>query len=414
MTPEQLQAFLDQYPTLGPWVVGAGAVILSIIVFLIARFLVARVLVYVAGRTANKYDDILVEKLRPYRFAWLAPLLVIYFLATLLPAAADTIQRIVLFLILWLVVITLNSLFNALNAMYEASSLFRGESIQGYLDLIKIMLVLAALIISVSLFTGQPVLVLLGGLGAVMAVLLLIFRDTLLSFVASIQIQSNDLVKEGDWLEVPSYGADGDVVNMALHTVTIQNWDKTLTMIPTYKLMEVPYKNWRGMEESGGRRIKRSIHVDLNSVRFVDPELIDRLRKVDLVREYLDGQLATIAQRNVDLGIVADTPIESPQLTNIAVFQAYAQEYLRSRPDLNQEMTLLARQLPPCPNGLPVEVYGFTRTTDWAAYEAIQAEIVDHLLASLPGFDLRVFQEPTGMDFRAAYGGQPSLSGGSL
>jgi miniconductance mechanosensitive channel len=414
MISEQLQAFIDEYPTLGPWAIGGAAVILSVIVFLIARFLVARGLVYIAGRTANKFDDILVEKLRPYRFAWLAPLLAIYFLAPMLPDAADGIRRIVLFLILWLVLITISSLFNALNAIYEASSLYRGEPIQGYLDLLRIVLILAAIIISISLFTGQSVLVLLGGLGAVMAVLLLIFRDTLLSFVASVQIQSNDLIKEGDWLEVPSYGADGEVVNMALHTVTIQNWDKTLTMIPTYKLMEVPYKNWRGMEESGGRRIKRAVHVDLNSVRFVDRELVERLRRIDLVRQYLEDQLAKIEQRNVDLGIVADTPIESPQVTNIEVFQAYVQQYLLSRPDLHQGMTLLVRQLPPGPNGLPVEVYGFTRTTDWAEYEAIQAEIVDHLLASIPGFDLRVFQEPTGLDFRAAYGVRPGLAGEAL
>ncbi len=413
MISEQLQAFIDQYPILGPWAIGGGAVILTILVFVVARFVVARGLTYIAGRTANKFDDILVEELRPFRFAWLAPLLAIYFLAPLLleaadPALLDVIQRIVLFIVLWLVVITINSLFNALNAIYEASSLFRGEPIQGYLDLLKILVILAAIVISISLFTGQSVLVLLGGLGAVMAVLLLIFRDTLLSFVASVQIQSNDLVKEGDWLEVPSYGADGDVVNMALHTVTIQNWDKTLTMIPTYKLMEVPYKNWRGMEESGGRRIKRSVYIDLNSVRFVDAELIDRLDKIDLVREYLQNQLAKTAQRNIDLGITADTPIESPQVTNIEVFQAYVQHYLKSRPDLHQGMTLLVRQLPPGPNGLPIEVYGFTKTTDWAEYEAIQAEIVDHLLASIPAFGLRVFQEPTGLDFRAAYGERQS------
>lgn len=413
MISGQLQTFLNDNPIWGPWAVGGGALVLSVIVFLIARFLIARGLMYIAGRTANKFDDILVDRLRPYRFAWLAPLLAVYFSVPLLaeaadPALIDAIQRIVLFLIVWLVVITINSLFNALNTIYEASSLYRGEPIQGYLDLLKIVFVLAAIIISISLFTGQSVLVLLGGLGAVMAVLLLIFRDTLLSFIASIQIQSNDLIKERDWLEVPSYGADGEVVNMALHTVTIQNWDKTLTMIPTYKLLEVPFKNWRGMEQSGGRRVKRALHIDLNSVRFVDEGLIERLRKVDLVREFLERQIAQVQQRNIALGVLADTPIESPQVTNIQVFQVYAKEYLRSRPDLHQDMTLLVRQLEPGSAGLPLEVYAFTKTTDWVEYEAIQAEIIDYLLASLPWFDLRVFQEPTGLDFREANRARPN------
>jgi miniconductance mechanosensitive channel len=407
MTPEDIQAFIDAYPVLAPWVLAGAAVILSVVVFLITRLLIARGLLYLARRTENKYDDILVDKLRPYRFAWIAPLLVIYYVANLVPDATEIMRQVVLFLILWLVVITLNSLLNAVNAIFEASHFYRGEPIQGYLDLIKIILFLVALVLSISLFTGESPLVLLSGLGAVTAVLLLIFRDTLLSFVASIQIQSNDLVKEGDWIEVPSYGADGDVVNMALHTVTVQNFDKTFTMIPTYKLLETPYKNWRGMQESGARRIKRSLHIDVNSIRFCDAEMIERFKQIDLIKDHLDARLAEIEAWQQAHQAPPDDPFEGRQLTNIGVFQAYVTAYLKSRPDIHaEEMTLLVRQLAPGPTGLPLEIYGFAKTVDWAVYEGIQAEIFDHLLAALPQFDLRVFQEPTGLDFQALMGAQ--------
>jgi miniconductance mechanosensitive channel len=403
MTSEDIQAFINAYPVLAPWALGGAALILSVLVFLITRTFIARGLLYLAQRTENKYDDILVQQLRPYRFAWIAPLLVIYYFATLLPDATDLIRQVVLFLILWLVVITLNSLFNAANAIFEASRFYKGEPIQGYLDLIKIVIFLGAIILSISVFTDESPIVLLSGLGAITAVLLLIFRDTLLSFVASIQIQSNDLVKEGDWIEVPSYDADGDVVNIALHTVTVRNFDMTLTMIPTYKLLETPYRNWRGMQESGGRRIKRALHIDVNSIRFCDEEMIARLRKIDLIKGYLEEREAGIAAWQHAHQAPRDDPFEGQQLTNIGVFQVYVTAYLKGRPDLHQEgMTLLVRQLAPSPTGLPLEIYGFAKTTEWEAYEGIQADIFDHLLAALPQFDLRVFQEPTGLDFRAA------------
>jgi miniconductance mechanosensitive channel len=410
MTPDDIQAFLEAYPVLGPWALGGAALVLSVVVFLITRSLIARGLVYLAQRTENKYDDILVAQLRPYRFAWLAPLLVIYYFAGLVPDVAELIRQVTLFLMLWLVVITLNSLLNAVNAIFEASHFYKGESIQGYLDLIKIVMFVGAIILTISVFTQESPLVLLSGLGAITAVLLLIFRDTLLSTVASIQIQSNDLVKEGDWIEVPSYGADGDVLNIALHTVTVRNFDMTLTMIPTYKLLETPYRNWRGMQESGGRRIKRAIHIDVNSVRFCDPEMIARLKKIDLIKDYLQARGAEIEAWQQAHQAPADDPFEGRQLTNIGVFQAYVMAYLKCRPDLHQEgMALLVRQLAPSPTGLPLEIYGFAKTTEWEAYEWIQAEIFDHLLAALPQFDLRVFQEPTGLDFRAALHREPAL-----
>lgn len=406
MTAEDVQALLDLDPTLMPWVLGGAVVVLSVVVFLIARYFIAQGLVYLSTRTKNEYDDVIVDKLRPFRFAWVAPLLVIYYLAGLLPDAAQLIRQAVLLIILWLVVLTINSILNGVNAIYEASDRYRGVSIQGYLDLVKLILVAGALIVTASVLTGQSPVVLLSGLGVVMALLVLMFRDTVLSFVASLQINSNDLVREGDWIEMPSFGADGSVMNISLHTVKVQNWDKTITVIPTYKLLEAPFRNWRGMEESGGRRIKRAIYVDLNTVRFCDREALERFKNIDLIEDYVAAKLSAGGQ-TVSASANPGSLSTAPQLTNMEVFQAYVSSYLRNRPDLHQEeMILLVRQLAPGPTGLPLEIYAFTKTVEWAAYEAIQAEILDHLLGAMPLFDLRVFQEPTGADFRALGGRQ--------
>jgi miniconductance mechanosensitive channel len=400
MTAEDVQALIDLDPSLMPWALGGAVAIMSVMVFLVARYFIARSLVYLSLRTDNRYDDVIVEKLRPFRFAWVAPLLVIYYLAGLLPEGAQFIRQVVLLLILWLVVITINSILNGVNAVYEASEVFRGVSIQGYLDLAKLVLVVAALVVTASVFTGQSPVVLLSGLGVVMTLLALMFRDTILSFVASIQINSSDLVREGDWIEMPSYEADGSVMNISLHTVKVQNWDKTITVIPTYKLMETPFRNWRGMEESGGRRIKRAIHVDLNSIKFCDRATLERFSDIDLVRGYLEAKLSAFEQTGSG-PVSVDGASSTPQVTNMQVFQAYVTNYLKGRPDLHQEgMTLLVRQLDPGPTGLPLEVYAFTKTVDWQEFEAIQAEITDHLVGALPQFDLRVFQEPSGADFR--------------
>jgi miniconductance mechanosensitive channel len=394
---------------LSPWLQGIAVLTISAVTFVVARYLLARSLTYAARRTRNKVDDIIIGHLHPFRFAWIAPLVVLYYFADLLPSGVETIRHILLFLVLWLALVTGNALLNAANEIYERSRFYRGESIQGYLDLLKLVVIAAGLILTVSLFTGQSPLVLLSGLGAVMAVLLLLFQDTLLSFVASLQIHSHDLVKEGDWIEMPAYDADGDVLNISLHAITVQNWDKTITTVPTHKLLNTPYRNWRGMQESGGRRIKRAIHLDLNTVRFCDGEMIERYRQVDLVKDYVEAKLAeVVAWAEANEG-AACTPYAGPELTNLGVFRAYVTAYLHCRADLHQQdMPLLVRELDPGPSGLPLEVYAFAKTTEWAEYEGIQADIFEHLVAAVPQFDLRVFQEPSGVDFRALIGPQPA------
>lgn len=372
---ESIRLWMNSNPDLAPWAV-LGAVILS---FLFARYVVGRGLVWLTKSTKNEWDDVLIKHMHPNRLSWVAPLAVVYAFAYLWPQYASSLQVVSLFFILWILVLTLTSMLSATNVIYESRANYSGVAIQGYLDLGKMVLIAVGVILTVSVVTGRSPLLLLGGLGALTAVLLLIFQDTILSLVASVQIAANDLVKEGDWIEVPAFGADGDVANMSLHTVKIQNFDMTFTVIPTHKLLDVSFKNWRGMSQSGGRRVKRSISLDIQSVRFCTTEEMSNLKQRPLLKDFF-----------------ANKP---SQLTNVSVFMAYVEAYLRQRPDVKKDQTIMVRQLDPGPTGLPIEVYIFTTTTAWADYEAIQASIFDHLLAIVPEFGLRVFQNPTGADF---------------
>lgn len=395
-----IRAWIQQ----NPWLALMAIAAISLLTLFIVRVLLGRGLTAFARRTDTKIDDIVIDKLKPFRIAWLAPLIIIYLLADLESTYQLWIEKATLFLILWISTLTINALLDSLNIVYESSASYRGVSIQGYLDIVKLFVIVSGVILSVSLFSGQSPVALLTGIGALTAVLLLVFRDTILALVASVQIGANDLVKEGDWIEVPSYDADGDVINMTLHTIKVQNWDKTISVIPTHKIMDVAYKNWRGMQESGGRRIKRAIHLDLASIRFCNDEMIERFRKVDILRDYLDQRLAEIEEERIQKGIEIDSPLDSSQLTNLGTYRAYIEAYLHAHPNIHQEkMTFLIRQLAPGPTGVPLEIYVFSKTTEWIAYERIQADLFDHLLAAVPVFDLRVFQEPTGMDFARGF-----------
>jgi miniconductance mechanosensitive channel len=404
MTIDSIRVWLESNPDLAPWVMLVTALGLNAVALLVARNFIARGLVYLADRSKTKVDDILVRYMRPYRFAWLAPLLLTYYLATWVPAWTGALQALMLIGILWLVVITFIGLFSAVNVIYEDSAAYHGVSIQSYLDLGKLLTIVIGVILTASQITGRSPVVLLSGLGAITAILVLIFHDTLLSFVASLQIQSHDLVREGDWIEMPAYEADGVVDNVALHTVKVRNWDNTITVVPTYKLLDTPYRNWRGMTESGGRRIKRALYVDLNTVVFCDSAMVERFSRIGLIQDYMVQRLAASPPVDgKDEACTRDVCAEH-ELTNVGVFRAYMAAYLAGREDLHHEdadMTLLVRQLDPSPTGLPLEVYAFTKTTAWETYEAIQAEIFEHLVAAAPAFGLRVFQQPTGTDFQA-------------
>jgi miniconductance mechanosensitive channel len=267
--------------------------------------------------------------------------------------------------------------------------------IKGYLQVGKIVVYCAAAVLIISILIGQSPLLLLSGLGALAAVLMLVFKDTILSLVASVQLGSNDMLRVGDWITMPSAEADGDVIDIALHTVKVQNFDKTITTVPTYRLISESFKNWRGMSESGARRIKRALMIDQHSIRFMDNEEIRAVRGFSVLRSYLDERAETISRWNE-----GRDERDRRRMTNIGVFRAYVGAYLAAHPGIAHDKTLLVRQLDPGPTGLPLEIYGFAATTAWNDYETIQADIFDHLLATLPQFDLRLFQEASGADVR--------------
>ncbi|MFG5859808.1 mechanosensitive ion channel family protein [Metapseudomonas sp. CR1201] len=299
------------------------------------------------------------------------------------------------------IALALSAVLDITNSLYQRRKNAHLRPIKGYVQVLKIAIFAIASILMIASLIDRSPLILLSGLGAMAAVLMLIFQDTLLSLVASVQITSNDIIRVGDWVEMPQLNADGDVIDIALHTVKVQNWDKTITTIPTKRFITDAFKNWRGMQESGGRRIKRCLYLDQNSVRFLSQEDIERLHKFRLLDSYLTAKQSELLSWNSQLDEEQRLPVNSRQLTNLGTFRAYVEHYLRENHDIRKDMTLLVRQMAPTADGLPLELYCFTNTTAWARYEAIQSDIFDHLLAILPEFGLRVFQHPSGADMRA-------------
>jgi miniconductance mechanosensitive channel len=318
------------------------------------------------------------------------------------PLLVTVVRNVCSAFIILTVALAISAALDMINESYQRRPDAHNKPIKGYLQLLKIVVfVIAAVLIVAALIDRSPV-ILLSGLGAMMAVLILVFQDTLLSLVASMTISSNDMVRVGDWIEMPSQNTDGDVIDIALHTVKVQNWDKTISTIPTKKLISDSFKNWRGMSESGGRRIKRSLYLDQNSVRFLEPEERQRVRRFSLLDGYLASKEEELERWNARLAERGKEPVNTRRVTNLGTFRAYVERYLRAHPDIHQGMTLLVRQLQPTPTGLPLEIYCFTNTVAWGAYENIQSDIFDHLLAILPEFGLHVFQQPGGADLRQA------------
>lgn len=319
--------------------------------------------------------------------------------------ARGHIADIALIALIILCVRSISALFGSINRTYSSLTISRNRPIKGFLQILTILIYATALILILSILLNKSPWAFLSGLGAMTAILLLVFRDTLLSFVAGIQLTSNDFIRVGDWIEMPQFGADGDVIDMALNAVTVQNFDKTITVIPTHKFLENSFKNWRGMEISGGRRIKRAINIDLNSVRFLENEEIESFKKFKLLKDYILQKENELKESNAKLS--DDLKVNQRRLTNIGTFRAYLTNYLKNHPRISKDMTLLVRHLDPSPKGLPIEIYIFTATTNWSEYEGIQADIFDHVFAVAPEFGLRVFQEPTGADFQSLRQGGP-------
>jgi len=413
-----MNAFLQANPPAETAIWLAGILLLAWLANNLTRRYILKVISRVVTQTKFTWDDIIFERKVFRRLAHVAPAVVIYYGAPLIPwipgTLAEMVQRVAMGFMVLVVVLSADSLLSALNDIYSTRPDAKSRPIKGYLQIVKIGLYVAAGILVIATLTGQRPTLILGGFGAMTAVLLLVFKDTILSLVASIQITQYDMIAVGDWIEMPKYGADGDVIDIALHTITIQNFDKTITTIPTHKFIEDSFKNWRGMSESGGRRIKRALHLDVNTVRFLTEQEIDRLSRFELLKDYFHEKLEEIEAYNAEKAEADPDVIPNlRKLTNVGTLRAYIVAYLRQHIMIHQGMTLLVRQLQPGSEGLPMEIYAFSNDTDWDNYEALQADIFDHLFALIPEFGLRVFQKPSARDlegfredFQGAKGGQ--------
>jgi len=385
----------------------AATIILILLLAYVSYWITKRYMVHVIEivfqRSKNIWDDALVQHGFVRRLSLLMPIIVVYMSADLmLPTqtmTSELFKRLAMVFFVFAGVWMLDSILLAIREIYYKSDVSSRRPIRGYLDGIKIITYIMAGIFIVSILTGKSPWGVLGILGGFTVVLLLVFKDTILGFVASIQLSGHDMVRVGDWIEMPKYGADGDVIDVTIHTVKVRNWDKTITTIPTYGLVSDAFKNWRGMSESGGRRIKRAIHIDIISIKFCNDEMLERFRKFDLIKNYIAEKQEEISCYNKEQTLNPEQLVNGRRQTNIGVFRAYIVAYLKNHPKIHQNMTFLVRHLEPTQYGLPVEIYVFSNDQVWANYEAIQADIFDHLLAAAPEFDLRVFQNPSGYDF---------------
>ena len=378
---------------------------LALIADIVARRIIVRQLEKFVGQTSTLWDDIIVKRQVFQRLMHLVPALVIYVFAQPVLEGYDlwitVVRRATLIYMLLVTLIAIDGALNAGVDILKSSKVSRHLPVKTVVQVLKLVLYSVATFAMISLIIGQSPSLLLGGLGAMTAVLMLIFKDPILGLVAGIQLSANQMVAAGDWIEMPKYGADGDVLEVALTTVKVKNWDKTITTIPTYALITESFKNWRGMSESGGRRIKRAINIDMGSIRFCDEEMLERFSKIEYIAEYLEKKRHQISSWNAERDVDASDPLNGRQLTNLGTFRAYIVAYLRNHSMIHQEMTFLVRHLAPTEHGLPLEIYVFSRDQAWSTYEGVQADIFDHILAIAPAFDLRVYQSPAGGDVRS-------------
>ncbi len=379
------------------------ALLVSLLAYLFLRYVVIPFLHVSIIRSKPVWDDLIDQNQVLNRLALLAPAIVIFLMAPLAlegyPQWIAVVNNLVFVYVVVVGILISGALLNALVDIYYETAT-RQIPLRGFVQVVKIVLIIIGVMMIGSIVLDRTVLVLLGGLGASTAVLLLVFQDAILGLVAGIQLTANKMLVRGDWIELPQHGANGEVLDVALTTVKIQNWDKTITMVPTQSLVTESFRNWRGMQESGGRRIKRSIFIDVNTIRLLDEALLTRLRQIQRLQPYLAQKEQELKVYNAEHGIDDSSIVNGRRLTNIGTFRAYVIAYLQNHPMVNQEMLLMARQLDPTPNGLPLEIYAFCRSTEWLVYESVQADIFDHLFAVLPAFELRAYQNPAGTDFQ--------------
>jgi miniconductance mechanosensitive channel len=384
------------------------ALTLSALADFIAKHYIVTAISYAISRSKAKWDDEILRHKALSRLAHLAPAVVLYVLTPIalegLDSAVVVIRGALQIYMIMVIMLVLDSLLSAAEQYYQNFQASKEIPIKGFVQVLKIALYFLAAILIISILLNKTPIYLLSGIGALTAVMMLVFKDAILGFVAGIQLAANKMVAVGDWIEMPNYGADGDVLEVALTTVKVQNWDKTITTIPTYALISESFKNWQGMSASGGRRIKRAVNIDMSSIRFCDVEMLARYEKIQYISEYIESTKAELEAFNQAENVDNASLANGRRMTNVGTFRAYVVAYLRHHPMINMDMTFLVRQLPSTQYGLPIEIYVFSKDKVWANYEGIQSDIFDHILAVLPEFDLRVYQNPTGADFRMLNG----------
>jgi miniconductance mechanosensitive channel len=377
----------------------------ALIVFYIAKLIIVRLVHRMADKSASNWDDAFVDRKVFKRIAYLVPALIIHSAAQYVipdyPVTLAVVLTLIKVYIVTVVMIVVKSVLDASNDIYNSYEISKTRPIKGFIQVAKIFLYIVYVIIIITvLFLRTKGFGWLAGLGAFSAVLLLVFKDPILGFAGGIQLATNDMLRIGDWIEMPKYNADGIVLDITITTVKVQNWDKTITTIPTYFLVSDSYKNWRGMQESGARRLRRHILIDLNSIKFCTSEMLERFSKYEYVAGYIASTEAKLNDYNQEKKIEPGVMINGHRQTNIGIFRAYLTEYLKENPNLHQDMTLMARQLQPTDTGLPLEIYAFSKEQDWERFEDIQSDIFDHVYAGIKFFDLKLFQSPSGNDFQ--------------
>ena len=396
---EQLDSI---HPLLPPFVGVLALLAGAVIINLIAKHLLVGTVRAFAKRTSVAWDDALVTHNVFGRLVQVVPALIVFVGVPFVPGLPEGLEQLMRnvamgYMVLMLT-LALTAMLSAANTIYSASPVSKDRPLKGFVQLVQIVVWIFGGVMIIAAVLDRSPLLLLGGFGAMTAILLLVFKDTILSLVASVQLTAQDMVRVGDWIEMPQFGADGDVVDVQLHTVKVQNWDKTITTIPTHRLITDSFKNWRGMSQAGARRIKRSIFLDVSSIRFQTQDEVDHFTRFALLKDYIENKEQELAGYNEGLATEVDAEVNRRRLTNAGTFRAYAYNYLKNHPKIHTGMTLIVRQLGPGPEGLPLEIYCFTNTTEWADYEDIQSDIFDHLLAIVPEFGLRLFQKPAGSD----------------
>lgn len=395
---------LDSIHTLLPSVVGILALLVGAIVFdLLAKRLLVALIRSIARSSSTTWDDAIVDHNVFGLLAQVLPGLIVYVGIPFIPGLAEGLvqltRNVAMGYIILMLTLALTALLSAGSTIYSASPISKDRPLKGFVQLTQMVVwILGGIMIIAAVLDRSPLL-LLSGFGAMTAILLLIFKDTILSLVASVQLTAQDMVRVGDWIEMPQFGADGDVVDVQLHTVKVQNWDKTITTIPTHRLITDSFKNWRGMSQLGARRIKRAIQIDTSSIRFQTQDEIDHFKRFALLKNYIETKGKELADYNSKLEFEVDADVNKRRMTNIGTFRAYAFNYLKNHSKIHTGMTLLVRQLELGSEGMPLEIYCFTNTTEWEAYEGIQSDVFDHLLAIVPEFGLRLYQKPAGSDF---------------